>query len=34
MDNGLDISMNVPHVAPPNLIFSEIEAELVPGSKE
>lgn len=34
MDNGLDVSMNIPHIAPPNLVFSEIEQALVPGTKE
>lgn len=32
MDNGLDSSMNIPHVTPPNAIFEELVTELVPGT--
>lgn len=32
MDNGLDVSMNIPHIMPPNLVMEELEAELIPGT--
>lgn len=32
MDNGLDTSMNIPHVWPPNAVMEELEAVLVPGA--